>query len=93
MTIETLFLTIVTTYLVLVAYGVVGARRRRLSAQARLISGGLMVTIPPLAILGALYTTGDALLIAGWGAAMLAMLVGGVVVAVAAELIARRVGA
>ena len=93
MTIATLFLMIVSIYLVLIAYGVVGARRRGMVGRARLISGALMVLIPPVAILGALYAIGDAFLLAGWGAVTLAMLAGGIAVAIAAELIARRVGA
>lgn len=93
MTIETLFLMIVSIYLVLIAYGVVGARRRGLAGRARVTAGALMVLIPPIAILGALYATGDAFLTAGWGLVTVAMLLGGIAVAVAAELIARRVGA
>ena len=41
MTIETLFLVLVPTYLALVAYGQVGARRRALSGRMRIVTGAL----------------------------------------------------
>lgn len=90
MTLETLFLVLIPTYLALIAYGVVGSRRRKLPGRARAISAALMVLIPPIAIIGALYATGDAFLIAGWGVVALAMLASGIVTAIIAEAIARR---
>lgn len=93
MTLETLFLLLVPTYLVLVAYGQVGSRRRGLGAGARLLAAALRVALPPLALTGALLATGDALLLARWGGVTLAMLLAGALVAGLAELIAPRVGA
>ena len=90
MTLETLFLVLIPTYLVLVAYGVVGSRRRNLPRRARAISAALMVLIPPAAVIGALYATGDAFLIAGWGVVTLAMLASGIVTALLAGFIAER---
>lgn len=92
MTLDTLFFVLVPTYLVLIAYGVVGTRRRGLPKQARIGSAVLMLLIPPVGILIALYATGDAFLIAGWGLVTLAMFAAGVVTAVLAEFIARRTG-
>jgi hypothetical protein len=93
MTIATLFLVLIPLYLVLIAYGVVGARRRGTPGRLRFVTAALMVLIPPLAILGALYSTGDAFLIAGWGVVTLAMLASGVATAAFAEFLARRIGA
>jgi len=93
MTLETLFLLLVPTYLVLIAYGVVGSRRRRLSPRARLVAVALMLLIPLAAILAALYATGDAFVIAGWGFVTLVMFVFGIVTAFLADYIARRTGA
>lgn len=90
MTLQNLFLLLVPTYLVLIAYGVAGARRRRLSARARLVSIILLVLIPPAAVLAALYSTGDAFLIAGWDVVTLAMLASGIVAAALAWYIAGR---
>lgn len=93
MTIQTLFLLVVPLYLVLVAYGQFGARRRGLSGRTRAIAGALRVIIPPAALLGALASTGDRLLIEGWGIVTLGMLVAGAIVAGVVEAVAPRVGA
>jgi hypothetical protein len=90
MTPDTLFLVLIPTYLVLVAYGVVGGRRRNLPGRVRLISAALTVLIPPVAIIGALYATGDAFLIAGWDMVTLAMLASGIATAILTEFVARR---
>lgn len=92
MTLETLFLVLIPTYLALIAYGVVGARRRGLPSRVRLGTAVLTVLIPPAAILGALYATGDAFLIAGWGVVTLAMFGMGIATALLTEYIARRTG-
>lgn len=90
MTLENLFLVLVPTYLALVAYGVVGARKRSLGSASRFLSIALLVLIPPVAILVALYSTGDAFLLAGWGVVMLAMLAGGIGTAALAWFISGR---
>jgi hypothetical protein len=90
MTLDTLFLVLIPTYLVLVAYGIVGGRRRKLPGRTRLISAILTVLIPPAAIIGALFATGDAFLIAGWGLVTIAMFAVGILVAFLTEFIARR---
>lgn len=91
MTIDTLFLVLIPTYLALIAYGVVAARRRRTSGRLRAITTSLIVLIPPTAILGALYSTGDAFLIAGWGVVTLALLAAGIVTALLTTVLARRI--
>lgn len=92
MTLETLFLMLIPTYLVLIAYGIVSGRRRHLPGRARLLSASVMVLLPPLAIVGALYATGDAFLIAGWGVVALAMLASGIATALLTEYLSRRTG-
>ncbi|WP_174273091.1 hypothetical protein [Sphingomonas bacterium] len=93
MKIETLFAVIVPLYLVLVAYGQVGARRRGLGMRMRAVTGALRVLLPPVALFLALLSTGDAVLIAGWGMVTLGMAVAGAVVAGLVEVVAPRVGA
>lgn len=92
-TIDTLFLLVVPTYLVLVAYGQVGARRRGLPVRARWIAAALRVALPPAALFGALLSTENARLIEGWGLVTIGMGAAGLIVAALVELIAPRVGA
>lgn len=93
MTIETLFLVLVPTYLVLIAYGQIGSRRRGLGLKPRLIAAAVRVGLPPLAVFGALLATRDAYLIASWGGVTLAMLVAGAIVVALVEWLAPRLGA
>ena len=93
MTLATLFLVLVPTYLVLIAYGQVGSRRRGLARWPRFVAAALRVALPPLALFGALLATRDAYLIASWGGVTLAMLIAGAIAAGLVELIAPRVGA
>ena len=90
MTLETVFLTLVTAYLVLVAYGVVGARRRHVG-RAKLIAEALLVILPPALIAGALAAAGEGALVTQWWRLFALMLVAGAVVAIVAEQVARRV--
>ena len=93
MTIETLFLMLVPTYLVLIAYGQIGSRRRGQGFRSRLVAAAVRVILPPLAVFGALLATRDAFLIAGWSGVTLAMLVAGAIVAGLVEWLAPKVGA
>ena len=91
MTLETAFLMLVLIYLVMIAYGVVGARRRGTPGRLRALLAALMVLIPPLAAFYALYSTGDPALVAAWGRVILAMLASGIATAGFTEYVARRV--
>ncbi|NIJ09597.1 hypothetical protein FHS31_003234 [Sphingomonas vulcanisoli] len=93
MTLETLFLIVIPAYLAIVAYGQVGARRRGLAPKMRAMTGALRVLLPPVAIFVALLSTGDALLIMGWGMVTLGMAVAGAIVAGLVEVVAPKVGA
>ena len=92
MTIETLFVVLVPTWLALIAYGQIGSRRRGVGRRGRFVAAAFRVCVPPLAIFGALLATRDAFMIASWGGVTLAMLVAGAIVAGLVELIAPRVG-
>ena len=93
MTLDTLFLLVVPVYLVLIAYGQVGSRRRRVGGRARLIAGGLRVALPPLALVAALSSIGDTMLLRAWGPVVLAMAIAGAIVALLVERVAPRLGA
>ena len=92
MTLETLFLLLITTHLVLVAYGIVGGRRR-LGSRARLLAAGLLAWMPPGLIAATLAATGEEDLVARWGRLFLLMGVAGTAVAWVADRTARRVNA
>jgi len=91
MTLENLFVLLVPTYLVLIAYGVVRSRRRALPNRARLLSAILMVLIPPAGILLALYATADAALIARWTSVALVIFLVGAAAAFITDFTARRI--
>ena len=90
MTLGPLFLTIVTAYLVLVAYGTVGARRR-LHGRGLMVALLLVVLLPPAIIAGALVASGEGGVVREWHRLLIAMPVVGALVALAAEQVARRV--
>jgi len=92
MTLDSLFLLLVTTYLVLIAYGVVGARAR-LAGRARGVAAGLAVVLPPVLIALLLWAMGEGALVVRWGRLFVAMGLAGAVVAAVADRVARRVGA
>ncbi|WP_293968187.1 hypothetical protein [Sphingomonas sp.] len=93
MTLDTFFLLLVPTYLVLIAYGQVGARKRRLSARARAIAAVLRVALPPVALVAVLLWEGDPALSHAWLPVVAGMAAAGAVVAALVEFVAPKVGA
>lgn len=93
MTIDTLFLLLVPTYLVLIAYGQIGARKRGLSSRARFIAAALRVALPPVAVIGALLWESDPALAHAWVPAVIGMGIAGAIVAAIVEFVAPKVGA
>ncbi len=90
MTLGTLFLMILTMHLVLIAYGVVGARRR-LAGWGLLVAEALLVLLLPAALVALLLATGESEIVRQWGRFLIAMPIVGAMVAALAEQIARRV--
>lgn len=93
MTLDLFFLLLVPVYLVLIAYGQVGTRRRGLAPRTRMIAGGLRVALPPLALAGALLWEQDPALVAAWMPVVIGMAVAGAIVAALVEIVAPKVGA
>ena len=91
MTLETLFLMVVTIYLVLIAYGIVGMHKRKMIGRPKLTTEILIVLIPPALIAGLLTISGEGGLVIKWGLFLGAMPIAGGIVAVLTEQIARRV--
>ena len=90
MTLGTLLLLIVSVYLVLIAYGVVGARRK-LSGRALAVTLALLVLLVPVAIAGALAASGEGSLVCEWWRLFAIMPILGGAVAYLAARIGRQV--
>ena len=91
MTLAPLFLTIVVTYFVLIAYRMVGLHRRRVTGAARWVAAALLVIAPPALIAGGLLLAGEPAFVREWRWSLLAMPVAGALIALLAGLIAARV--
>ena len=93
MTLDIFFLLLVPTYLVLIAYGQVSTRKRRLPARTRTIAAALRVALPPVALGTALMWEGDPALVQAWMPVVIGMAVAGALAAALVEFIAPRLGA
>lgn len=91
MTLGTLLLVILITYLVLIAYGVVGAQRK-LSGRALRITLVLLVLLVPAALAGMLVASGEGDLVRQWWRFFVLMPLLGIVVAFLTSRIGRRIG-
>lgn len=91
MTLGTLMLLILTVYLVLIAYGVVGAQRK-LSGGALRITRALLIMLVPALLAGALAANGEGALVRQWWRLFLLMPILGIIVAILASRIGRQVG-
>ena len=92
MTLGTLMLLILTVYLVLIAYGVVGAERKKLAPAALRLTRALLVLLVPLLLVGALVASGEGDLVRQWWRLFVLMPVLGIIVAYLASRIGRSVG-
>lgn len=90
MTLGTLLLLVLIIYLVLIAYGVVGTRRKFSGGSLR-IARALLVLLVPAALAGALAASGDGDLVREWWRFFVLMPVLGIVTALLASRIARQV--
>ena len=91
MTLGTLMLLILIVYLVLVAYGVVGAERKKFGPAALRITRALLVLLVPVLLVGALLISGEDNLVRDWWLLFVAMPFLGMVVVWLAARIARQV--
>ena len=90
MTLGPVLLTLLTAYLAVIAYGVVGARRRFAGMPLRMVEAAL-VLIAPIVIVGTLFASGDGAVVAQWGRLFAAMPILGLVTAILADRIAAQV--
>ncbi|TZG27479.1 hypothetical protein [Sphingomonas montanisoli] len=78
-------------YLAVVAYGVVGTRKRGLPPRFRLIASAAQVVLPPAILFVILFATADAFAIGGWGILLVMLMIAGALLALCTDLVARRV--
>jgi hypothetical protein len=90
MTLGTLMLLILTIYLVLIAYGMVGAQRK-LGGGALRITRAVLVLFVPIVLAGLLAASGEGDLVREWWRLFVLMPVLGVIVAYLAARIGRSV--
>jgi|KBSSwiStaDraftv2_1062776.scaffolds.fasta_scaffold2932532_2 hypothetical protein len=91
MTLGTLMLLILTVYLVLIAYGVVGAQRK-LGGGALRITRALLIVLVPASLATALAASGEGALVRQWWRLFVLMPILGIIVAILASRIGRQVG-
>jgi hypothetical protein len=91
MTLGTLFLMVVLIYLVLIAYGVAGMRRKHMHGRPKRVTAALLVLAPPGLITLLLILSDERGLVSEWGLFLGAMPVAGAIVALLTEAIAARI--
>jgi len=92
MTLGPLLLTLLAAYLAVIAFGVVGARRKFSGPALRTVQAGL-VLILPVVLVGVLLASGDGAVVREWVRLFAAMPVLGLVTAILADRIASKVDA
>ena len=90
MTLGPLLLTLLAAYLAVIAYGVVGARRKFAGTPLRIVQAGL-VLILPVVLVGVLLASGDGRVVREWVRLFAAMPVLGLVTVILADRIAAQV--
>ena len=78
-------------YLAVVAYGVVGTRKRGLPPRVRFIAAAAQVVLPPVILFAVLFASFDAFAIGGWCILLVMLLIAGALLAICTDLVARRV--
>ena len=91
MTPISIFLTIGSLYLVVVAYGVVGTRKRGLPASLRLISAAIQVVLPPVILFGLMLLEPALFPVAAWGPVLGMLALAGALLAICTDIVAKRV--
>jgi hypothetical protein len=87
----TIFLTIGTLYLVVVAYGVVGTRKRGLPVPLRIMAAAIQVILPPIILLGVMAFEPELFPVAAWGPVLAMLMLAGALLAICTDIVAKRV--
>jgi hypothetical protein len=87
----TIFLVIGSLYLVMVAYGVVGTRRRGLPVQIRISAAAVQVVLPPVILLGVMALEPKLFPLSSWAPVIGMLMLAGALLAVCTDIVARRI--
>lgn len=87
----TIFLTIGSLYLAVVAYGVVNTRKRRLPPSLRIMAAAIQVVLPPIILLGIMILDSAAFPIGAWGPLLGMLMLAGALLAICTDIVAKRV--
>ena len=87
----TIFLVIGSLYLVVVAYGVVGTRKRALPAQMRITAAAVQVVLPPVILLGVMSLEPRLFPLASWAPVIGMLMLAGALLAICTDIVAKRV--
>ena len=90
MNLGSLLLTLLAAYLAVIAYGVVGARRKFSGTPLRIVQACLVLILPAV-LVGALAASGDGVVVREWAILFAAMPVLGLITVILADRIAAQV--
>lgn len=86
----TIFLVIGSLYLVVVAYGVVGTRKRGLPAPMRITAAAVQVVLPPVILMGVMSLEPKLFPMASWAPVLAMLMLAGALLAICTDIVARR---
>lgn len=87
----TIFMVIGALYMAIVAYGVVGTRKRGLPPRLRFITAAIQVLVPPVVLLGVMALEPAMFPLAAWGPVLAMLLIAGALLAICTDIVAKRV--
>ena len=86
-----IFLVIGSLYLAVVAYGVVGTRKRGLPLQLRIMSATIQVVLPPVILLVLMMLEPALFPLGAWGPVLAMLALAGALLAICTDIVAKRV--
>jgi len=86
-----IFLVIGSLYLIVVAYGVVGTRRRGLPLGLRLMAAALQIVLPPIILLAIMRLEPDIFPMGAWAPVLGMLMIAGALLALCTDIVARRI--
>ena len=86
-----IFLTIGSLYLVVVAYGVIGTRKRRLPTPTRITAAAVQIVLPPVILMGVMALEPQLFPLASWAPVLAMLMLAGGLLAICTDIVARRV--
>jgi hypothetical protein len=87
----TIFLLFGSLYLVVVAYGVVGTRKRRLPPRLRIMAAAIQVVLPPIILFWVMALEPKLFPMAAWTPVLGMLMLAGALLAICTDIVAKRV--